>query len=122
MQPHITTYILPSRDKPIQWVGSSYADLCAFPGVSRRRAGHQLRRVQHGLAPDDWRPMPSVGPGVAEIRIHGDGEHRVLYLARFEEAIYVLHAFEKRTRGTRHLDLEIGRKRLGDVMRSRRGG
>jgi phage-related protein len=66
--------------------------------------------------------MPSVGPGVAEIRIHGDGEHRVLYLARFEEAIYVLHAFEKRSRRTRQLDLDLGRKRLADVIRSRRGG
>jgi phage-related protein len=74
-----------------------------------------------GLAPDDWRPMPSVGPGVAEIRLHTDGEHRVLYLARFEEAIYVLHAFEKRSRSTRHLDLEVGRKRLSDVIRSRQG-
>ena len=66
--------------------------------------------------------MPSVGPGVVEIRLHSDGEHRVLYLARFEEAVYVLHAFEKRTRRTRRLDVELGRKRLGDVMRSRRGG
>ena len=88
---------------------------------ARRNAGYQLRRVQQGLPPDDWRPMPSVGPGVVEIRVHSDGEHRVLYLAKFEEAIYVLHAFEKRTGRTRHLDLELGRKRLVDVIRSRRG-
>ena len=66
--------------------------------------------------------MRSVGPGVAEIRVHSGGEYRVLYVAKFAEAVYVLHTFEKRTRGTRHLDLELGRKRLGDVMRSRRGG
>ena len=120
--PHTNTYILTSLDKPLRWVGSSHADLRAFPEVARRRAGYQLRRVQEGLAPDDWRPMPSVGPGVAEIRIHADGEHRVLYLARFEEAIYVLHAFVKHSRRTRSLDLELGRKRLSDVIRLRRGG
>ena len=96
--------------------------LRAFPEAARRDAGHQLRRVQQGLPADDWRPMPSVGPGVTEIRIHFEGEYRVLYLAKFAEAVYVLHAFEKRTRGTRHLDLELGRKRLGDVIRSHRGG
>jgi phage-related protein len=66
--------------------------------------------------------MPSVGPGVVEIRVHSEGEFRVLYVAKFAEAVYVLHAFEKHTRGTRHLDLELGRKRLADVMRWRRGG
>jgi len=66
--------------------------------------------------------MPSVGLGVAEIRIHTNGEHRVFYLARFDEAIHVLHAFEKRTRRTRELDLELGRKRLKGVLRLRRGG
>jgi phage-related protein len=65
--------------------------------------------------------MPSVGTGVAEIRLHSDREHRVLYVAKFDEAIYVIHAFEKRTRQTRHLDLELGRKRLAEVIRSRRG-
>jgi phage-related protein len=121
-QPHTFTYILPLSDKPLRWIGSSLVDLRAFPEVARRDAGHQLRRVQQGLPADDWRPMRLVGPGVAEIRVHSEGEYRVLYVAKFAEAVYVLHAFEKRTRGTRHLDLELGRKRLGDVMRSRRGG
>jgi len=97
-------------------------DLRTFPEDARRRVGYQLRRVQRGLPPDDWRPMPSVGPGVAEIRIHTNGEHRVFYLARFDEAIHVLHAFEKRTRRTRELDLELGRKRLKGVLWLRRGG
>src|SRR5436309_6784360 len=63
--------------------------------------------------------MPSVGPGVREIRIHTDGEHRVIYVAMFEEAIYVLHAFEKKTRKTRRADMDVGRKRLRDVLRDR---
>ncbi len=106
-------------DKPLRWVGTSLDDLRAFTETARRRAGYQLRRIQQGLHPDDWRSMPSVGTGVAEIRLHSDGEHRVLYVAKFDEAIYVLHAFEKRTRQTRHLDLEIGRRRLAEVTRSR---
>jgi phage-related protein len=107
-------------DKPIHWVGGSLEDLRAFPQTARRQAGYQLRRLQQGLLPDDWRPMRSVGAGVAEIRLRSDREHRVLYVAKFDEAIYVLHAFEKRTRQTRRLDLELGRKRLAEVTRSRR--
>jgi len=109
-------------DKPLRWAGTSLGDLRAFPEVARREAGYQLRRVQQGLLPDDWKPMASVGPGVVEIRLHSGVEHRVFYVAKFEEAIYVLHAFAKRTRQTRQADLELGRKRLADVMRSRRGG
>jgi phage-related protein len=63
--------------------------------------------------------MPGVGPGVAEIRLHADGEQRVLYVAKFPEAVYVLHVFEKATRRSRHLDLALARKRLADVVRSR---
>lgn len=63
--------------------------------------------------------MKSVGPGVAEIRIHSETEYRVFYLARYEEAVYVLHAFQKRIRRTRHLDLEIARKGLGELVRAR---
>ena len=107
-------------DKPIRWVGSSLEDLRAFPETARRQAGYQLRRVQQDLLPDNWRPMRSVGTGVAEIRLRSDGEHRVLYVAKFDEAIYVLHAFHKSTRQTGRLDLELGRKRLAEVIRSRR--
>jgi phage-related protein len=107
-------------DKSLHWVGTSLEDLRAFPEVARREAGYQLRRVQEGLLPSDWKPMASVGAGVAEIRVHSGVEHRVFYVARFEEAIYVLHAFEKRTRQTRQADLELARRRLADVIRARR--
>lgn len=80
-----------------------------------------MRRVQKGLMPNDWKPMPSVGPGVVEVRIHGRLEHRVLYMAKFEEAIYVLHAFEKKSRRTRKTDLDLARSRLKDVAALRRG-
>jgi phage-related protein len=107
-------------DKPIAWVGSSLEDLAAFPDDARREAGYQLRRVQQGLTPDDWKAMATVGIGVYEIRIHTDMEHRVFYIAKFAEAVYVLHAFEKRTRQTRQADIDLARKRLADVVQVRR--
>ena len=109
------------RNKPIQWVGSSLEDLRNFPDDARRLAGYELRRVQSGLMPSDWKPMRSVGPGVYEIRIRTGRAHRVFYIAKHEEAIYVLHAFEKKTQRTREADLELGRKRLAEVNRHRSG-
>jgi phage-related protein len=96
-------------DKSIIWLGSSRRDLRAFPALATQLAGFQLRRVQQGLDPDDWKPMQTVGPGVREIRIHIAGAHRVFYVAKRAEGIYVLHAFEKKTRKTSSHDLEIGR-------------
>ncbi len=107
-------------DKPLRWVGGSLEDVRAFPEAARREVGYQLRRLQGGLLPADWKPMASVGPGVAELRIHSRVEHRIFYVAKFEEAIFVLHAFEKRTRQTRQADLELARKRLAEVVRARR--
>lgn len=98
-------------EKPILWLGSSRGNLQAFPRDARRLAGFQLRQVQHGLDPADWKPMPTIGPGVREIRIHTAGEYRVCYVAKFAEAIYVLHVFEKRTRKTSPRDVAIGRQR-----------
>ena len=90
-----------------------------FAKDARRRAGYEIYRVQRGLDATDWKPMPSVGTAVREIRIHTKGEHRVIYLAKFDEGIYVLHAFEKKTRKTRREDVDLARKRLGDVLRDR---
>jgi phage-related protein len=109
-------------EKPIRWVGSALDDLRRFPDEARQRAGYQLALVQAGLLPDDWKAMPSVGPGVCEIRVRTRQAHRVLYTTRFEEAIYVLHAFEKRFRKTRLADIELVRSRLGVVTRLRGGG
>src|SRR5688572_14240142 len=105
--------------KPVMWVGSSLEDLRNFPDVARQRAGHNLHLVQLGLDPADWKPIPRVGSGVAELRIRTERAHRVFYVARFAEAIYVLHAFEKKTQKTAKQDLEIGRARLREVLRRR---
>jgi len=111
-------------EKPLIWLGDSRDTIRAFPDDVRQRAGFQLWRVQRGLEPNDWKPMPSVGLGVQEIRIHTGTEHRVLYVAKFAEAVYVLHAFEKRTRRTPNDDLDLARQRLGLLMtqRARRKG
>ena len=102
------------------WLGGSLNDLSAFPEDARRAAGFELRRVQQGLQPTDWKPMASVGTGVEEIRVHTGREHRVFYIARFEEGIYVLHAFEKRSRTTPAKEIELARNRLRAAVTSRK--
>jgi phage-related protein len=103
-------------EKPLIWVGSAREDLRAFPEEVRRRAGFELFLVQSGLMPSDWKAMPKVGPGVVEIRIRTDEEHRVFYVAKYEEAVYVLHAFQKKTQKTSTRDLELGKNRLKQVV------
>ena len=107
-------------EKPLFWLGSSRSDLKTFPPDARRIVGFQLRRVQQGLDPNDWKPMPTVGPSVREIRIHTGLEHRVLYVAKFTEGVYVLHAFEKRARKTPKHDLELARDRFRALVMRRR--
>ena len=106
-------------DKPLSWCGASFEDIRGFPADARRDAGYQLRRVQQGLLPTDWKPMTSVGTGVLELRVQTQLEHRVFYVAKFEEALYVLHAFEKRTRQTPHREIALAQKRLADLIRQR---
>ena len=105
--------------KAVIWAGSVRREVRAFAKDARRRAGYELYRVQQGLAPTDSKPMPSVGAGVREIRIHTDQEHRVIYVAKFDEGIYVLHAFEKKTRKTTREDIDVAAKRLRDVLQDR---
>jgi phage-related protein len=106
--------------KPVAFVGSALADLRRFPVSARREAGHLLDQVQRGLAPDDWKPMPSVGSGVRELRIHDpDGAFRIIYIAARPEAIYVLHAFQKKTRATARRDLVLAALRLKSLVGSK---
>ena len=106
--------------KPLLWLGSSRNDVRNFPTEARKRAGYDLYLLQSGLDPSDWKPMSAVGSGVREIRIHSGLEHRVLYIAKFEEGVYVLHAFEKKSRRTGNADLELARERLREVLKARR--
>ncbi|MEO8755619.1 MAG: type II toxin-antitoxin system RelE/ParE family toxin [Casimicrobiaceae bacterium] len=103
-------------EKPLAFSGSSLADLRAFPETARRQAGRQLWRVQHGIEPLDWKPMSIVGPGTIEIRIHTGREHRVFVVARFEEAVYVLHVFEKKSQKTPQREITVARQRYQDLV------
>jgi phage-related protein len=106
--------------KPLSFLGSSLDDLRAFPETARREAGHQLDQVQRGLDPDDWKSMPSVGAGVREVRIRDQaGAFRVIYLMTRPEAVYVLHAFQKKTQATPKRDVDLAEARLRELTRSR---
>jgi len=101
--------------KPLNFVGSSLDDLRNFPDEARRAAGFELRAVQNGLEPSDWKAMQIIGPGVNEIRIHVLGEWRIIYVAKFRDAVYVLHAFQKKTRKTSRRDIDLARQRYGQI-------
>jgi len=101
--------------KRIKFKGTSLHELRDFPETARREAGYQLGRVQNGLEPDDFKPMPAVGSGAQEIRIKEEsGIFRVLYAAKFEDAVYVLHCFQKKTQRTAKNDIDLARGRYGD--------
>lgn len=107
--------------KPVHFVGSSREDLRDFPADAREAAGHQLFKVQQGKEPDDWKPIPTVGMGVNEIRVREEsGAYRVLYVAKFEEAVYILHALEKRTQKTPKSDIDLAKSRYADLFKWRR--
>ena len=106
--------------KPLKWLGTSYADLKDFDVDARREAGYQLDKVQQGFEPSDWKPMSAVALGVKEIRIHTETESRVLYIAKFADAVYVLHAFAKKTQKTDQRDIDIAKRRLAKLVEQRK--
>lgn len=104
--------------KPVEFLGSSLDDLRAFPVAAKREAGHQLDQVQNGQDPDDWKPMNTVGQGVKEIRIRdAAGIFRVIYVAKFADAVYVIHCFQKKTEKTSKADLNLAAKRYRDLLK-----
>jgi phage-related protein len=106
--------------KPLVWLGDSIDHVQAFAGDARRRLGFELWQVQQGMEASDSKSMSSVGPGVREIRVHVNGAYRAIYLARLPEAIYVLHAFEKKSRRTAKEDLDVARNRFRTLVRERK--
>lgn len=107
--------------KRIAWCGDSLDRVRKFPEAARRKVGQQLNRVQHGYEPHDWKPLTMVGAGVCEIRVHQEGEYRVLYVAKFVETVYVLHAFAKKSRKAPKRELAIASVRFRALLSSRRG-
>jgi phage-related protein len=107
-----------SETKPVDFRGNSLDDLRAFPLTARREAGHQIDQVQSGQDADDWKPMKTVGKGVKEIRIRDEaGAFRVVFVAKFADAVYVLHCFQKKTEKTSKADLDLASKRYRDLLK-----
>lgn len=110
---------MPEKEKPLAWRGSTLDDVRAFPDLARQRAGHQLRKIQQGEQPDDWKPASFVGPGAIEVRIHAGTEHRMFVVAKFEDAIYVLHAFPKESQKISRHDIDLARRRYRELLMER---
>ena len=110
---------VPITIKPVEFLGSALEDLRGFPVSARRETGHQIDLVQRGIDPDDWKPMKTVGAGVHEIRIRDDagGAFRVIYVAKFADAVFILHCFEKKTEKTRKADIDLAKDRYRDLVK-----
>ncbi|WP_420126443.1 type II toxin-antitoxin system RelE/ParE family toxin [Longimicrobium sp.] len=110
-------------EKPLHWLGASYRELTSFPLLARIQAGFDLGEVQNDREPDDWKPMESVGPGAREIRVRtfdgGVVQHRVVYVAKYQDAVYVLHAFAKKTEQTSPHNLDVARVRYREMVKDR---
>lgn len=106
--------------KPITWLGDSRERVREFPDEARKVAGFELWEVQQGKEPSAWRPMPTVELGVNELRVRAGGAYRLMYVAKFPEAVYVLHAFEKKSAKTAKPDIELARRRFKDLIQERR--
>jgi phage-related protein len=104
--------------KPVEFRGDSLAALRQFPESARRRAGQQLDLLQRGRDPDDWKPMTKVGAGVREIRVRDEqGIFRVIYVAKFADAVFVLHCFQKKTQKTSKADLDLASRRYKELLK-----
>ncbi len=102
--------------KEIEFLGNSLENIQLFSDSAKRRIGYELHKVQNGLEPDNWKPMTSVGSGVKEIRVSApDGIYRTIYVAKFKDAVYVLHAFQKKEQKTRQEDIDLAKKRLKEI-------
>lgn len=105
-----------NKNKDVEFCGDSQKRLRDFPQAAKREAGYQIGRVQNGLMPVKFRPMPSVGPGVVEIKVdEGDGTFRVFYVANRGDVVYVLHCFQKTTQKTEKKDIDLGKQRYCDL-------
>lgn len=105
--------------KPVVFLGDSRKRMREFPDGARAVAGREIYRVQCGEDPSDWKSMTAVGAGVREIRVRESGHFRVIYVAKFAEAVYVLHAFQKKTPQISQPDIELARRRFDALVNER---
>jgi phage-related protein len=107
--------------KSVRFLGNSLKSLRDFPEDAKQDAGYQIDKVQRGEQPDDFKPMPSIGKGVEEIRIWDEsGTYRVVYTARLAEVVIVLHAFQKKTQATSRRDIDIAKERFNEFMKGQK--
>jgi phage-related protein len=108
--------------KVINWLGTSKEDIKAFPAIPRQIMGYQLGKVQAGGDADDSKPFSTIGPGAYEIRVRAGGQWRLMYVAKFAEAVYVLHVFQKKTMRTSPVDVELAKTRYREMIQERQHG
>lgn len=102
----------------LRWLGDSQRRVRDFPDTVRAEVGHELWLVECGDEPSDWKPMPSIGAGAKEIRIRDrEGAFRIIYVANIDAFVFVLHAFQKKTRTTSAKDIELARARMKELRR-----
>lgn len=106
--------------KKILWLGQSQRVLKSFPTEAKIIADNQLALVQLGREPNNWKTMSIVGPGAMEIRISQQGQYRVIFVAKFPEAVYVLHVFQKKTQKTSKYDLNRARDAYAQIQEIRK--
>lgn len=105
--------------KNVAFVGNSQEEMQDLPKVIRKAIGFQIHLLQEGLEPDDFKPLPTVGRGVYEIRVRnarGQNTGRCFYVVKFDEAIFILHAFEKKQQKTPKMNLEKGQERYKELL------
>lgn len=108
--------------KTLAFVGDSLKQLRSFPAAAKQDIGFQLHQVQRGLQPKDFKPMPSIGPGVQELRVWDDGgTFRVVYTAQFEGSVFVLHSFQKKTMQTAQSNIDLAKRRYKQVKEQQHG-
>jgi phage-related protein len=111
------------KDALIAWEGDSKEVISSFPEEARQNLGFQLRLLQQGQQPTDYRPMSTVGPGVFELRDQDERAwYRVIYLSRIRDVVHVLHCFQKKSRETPVREINTARQRFKSVRARMRGG
>ena len=105
------------HEKPLGWVGDSYEVLKSFPKRARRELGHALEQVQRGDEPSSWKPRSDIGPGVIQLMAQAGGSYLIFYVAKLDDVVWVLHAFQKKTAETSRIDVESGRAAYDALIR-----
>ena len=106
--------------KRIEWLATSLNAVRDFPEDARKLVGQELQLVQAGFMPTDFKPMPTVGAGTYEVRVRDGNQYRVIYVAKFSDHVYVLHAFIKKTPKTAKPDLDKATNQYAALLKRKK--